>query len=110
MPKYIVKHACSDGVTRYMVWSTIVDAPLTFGCSLDEIFAFWREEYGERGVEALRRSLEASGFDHLDAVIGGNRAGRDETRLTGLALLLPNRRWAHINQQRCTFFDSVEGS
>lgn len=82
MPKYIVKHACSDGVTRYMVWSTIVDAPLTFGCSLDEIFAFWREEYGERGVEALRRSLEASGFDHLDAVIGGNRAGRDETRLT----------------------------
>lgn len=82
MPKYIVQHECSDGVTRYLIWSTIVDAPLTFGCSLDEIYAEWKERYGSAGLANLKRDIADDGFDKLDDVISCNRAGKDETRLS----------------------------
>lgn len=82
MPKYIIEHVCSDGVTRYMIWSTIVDAPLTFGCSLDDIFRVWRERHGAQGVEVLKQDLAIHGFDSLDTVITCNRAGKNETCLS----------------------------
>ena len=82
MPRYIIEHVCSDGVTRYMVWSTIVDAPITYGCSLDELFAFWRERHCEQGLQVLKQDLAAHGFDRLDDVIADNHAGKNETRLT----------------------------
>jgi len=82
VPTYVIEHVCSDGAPRYLIWSTIVDAPLTFGCTLDNIFDVWRERYGDHGVQVLKRNLASHGFDSLDDVVVENRAGKNETRLS----------------------------
>lgn len=57
MPRYICK--LQDGDTAYyMEWSTVVDAPVTFGMTLEEFMEHYREEYGKRGL----MEMEASGW------------------------------------------------
>jgi hypothetical protein len=75
----------------YFLWSTIVDAPITFGMELDEFMDFMKEEYGNQGWDGLNESLErarkhgtswASENYPLDRMINNNRAGKNETTLT----------------------------
>lgn len=47
MPRYIIKIP-HDGNDYYMIWSTIVDAPLIYGCCKEELESFVRKEYGDR--------------------------------------------------------------
>lgn len=89
MGKYIVKLPC-DGIDYYMEWSTVVDAPVTFGMTRKEFEEYYREEYGESGVRELPTRMDradatgTSGRLHKSAedAIRWNRAGKDETRLT----------------------------
>lgn len=38
MPRFIIKLTDpKDGLSYYLIWSTVVDAPVTYGLSLDEI-------------------------------------------------------------------------
>lgn len=75
---------------RYFEWSTVVDAPITNGMTLDELRAYIKEEYGQRGLESLPERLkrvEACGTSsYLDKTVAdtirGNRAGPKERRLT----------------------------
>jgi len=68
---------------RYFEWSTVVDAPITNGMTLDELHAHIKEEYGKQGLESLPERLkrvEACGTaSYLDKTvtdtIRGNRAG-----------------------------------
>lgn len=39
----------------YFEWSTIVDAPLTKGMSLQDFRQYYKEEYGNRGLEEFNR-------------------------------------------------------
>jgi hypothetical protein len=74
---------------KYLVWSTIVDAPVSYGMTLAELETYVREEDGRRGVDELGRRLQrvaekgTSSFDDKDAddTIWLNRAGPDETPL-----------------------------
>lgn len=83
MGRYIIK--LKD---HYLEWSTIVDAPVTFGMTLDEFRAHYQAEYGAQGMrdfeERLKR-VEAKGTSAidraLDEVIVRNRAGPDEHSL-----------------------------
>lgn len=85
MGKYIVQR---DG--WYFEWSTVSDAPSTFGMRRGDFEAYYRDEYGRKGAEDLPSRLgraDAVGTSALDcasaeAVISCNRAGYGETKLT----------------------------
>jgi len=85
MGKFIVKLG-----EHYLEWSTVVDAPVTFGMSLAEFKEYYRWENGERGMKELVARLErvekkgTSSFTDVDAedTISINRAGPNETELT----------------------------
>jgi hypothetical protein len=89
MPHFIIKLDTKLG-PRYLEWSTIVDAPVTYGVTLDEFQTYWRKEYGESRNDSLAtrlRDVESKGTDcrsdqSVDETIKYNRAGADETRLT----------------------------
>lgn len=84
MPRYIVKIN-----NQYLEWSTVVDAPVTFGMSLDEFKEYYRDEYGESGMNGLGKRLKrveekgvSSHLDNsLDSLLSFNRAGPKETHL-----------------------------
>ena len=75
---------------KYLLWSTIVDAPITYGMTLTELKAYVKEESGNEGLRELPKRLErveqkgtsALNRDSADDTIWLNRAGKDETRLT----------------------------
>lgn len=74
----------------YLEWSSIIDAPLTFGMGLDELKTYIKDEYGEQGLRDLEVRLVrveekgTSEFDAADVVdtIWFNRAGPNERRAT----------------------------
>jgi hypothetical protein len=89
MPRYIVK--LNDGNRDYYLeWSTVVDAPVTFGVSLEEFKQGYQEQYGTEGMRALAERLvrvEKKGTSDLlhgsvDELLQFNRAGKGETCLT----------------------------
>lgn len=77
-----VRHVV-DGEERYLIWSSVVDAPTTYGCTLEQLKNYWREEYGRRGLEDLERRIKNGDWcTPLEELVGANRAGKDETKLT----------------------------
>jgi len=89
MPRFIIK--LNDGEHDwYMEWSTVVDAPATFGLSLEEFKEYYKEEYGKRGLTELEQRLarvEKNGSssmygDTADEIISNNRAGPHESQFT----------------------------
>lgn len=89
MPHYIVKLQTQNG-PRYLDWSTVVDAPVTHGMTLQAFKTWYREERGAEGMRTLPdrlKRVESKGVSALDYVsvdelISHNRAGPKETCLT----------------------------
>lgn len=84
MPRIIIKLE-----NKYLEWSTVVDAPVTYGMSLKEFKEYYKEEYGSNGMEDLPRRLQrvnktgsSSMTESLGNLIAVNRAGENERRLT----------------------------
>lgn len=87
MPRYICK--IQD---YYLEYSTIVDAPVTIGMSLDEFMDYYKDEYGRRGMEgpdfenrmkrAEEKGTSARDYEDFEELISGNRAGKDESCLS----------------------------
>lgn len=91
MPRYIVKLTDSKTNTNYYLeWSTVVDAPVTYGMSLDEFMRYYRDAYGSEGMKDLPNRLkrvEEKGTssqinETVESVIFGNRAGEGETEMS----------------------------
>jgi len=90
MPRYLCK--LDD---QYFEWSTIVDAPTTFGMTREEMEEYHREEYGVSADAELARRLarvDATGCSArdgttVDDLIASNRAGPNESALTREELL-----------------------
>lgn len=80
----------TDRGPRYLEWSSVVDAPVSWGVTLKKFKEYYKEEYGRSGLEELDQRLErvemkgTSSRVHssVDEQIRYNRAGRGETRLT----------------------------
>lgn len=74
----------------YLEFSSVVDAPVTDGMSLEEFKEYYRDEYGRSSMEEMEKRLaevEAKGtssrmYDSAEAVLRYNRAGVNETQLT----------------------------
>jgi hypothetical protein len=80
MPKYIVKHK-----EYFLIWSTIVDAPVAVCSSEEELFSWWKEEYGRQGIRGLESEKKVYGHIKtypLKKEVACNRAGPDESELT----------------------------
>ena len=88
MGRYIIK--LSDKRENfYLEWSTIIDAPTTYGMSLEEFKEYYKEQYGNEGMQELPTRLErvertgCSGHDAtLDDLLSCNRAGNKEGRIS----------------------------
>ena len=83
MGRYIIKLG-----NYYLEWSSIVDAPVGFGMTLDEFTAHYREHYGTDSMDDLARRLErvertgTSAHNYVLAdIITANRAGPKECSL-----------------------------
>jgi hypothetical protein len=84
MPRYIIKLE-----EKYLVWSTVVDAPITNGLTLEELTDFIEWQHGQEGLadlpDRLKRVEEsgtsAVGYNVYD-IITYNRAGPNESCLT----------------------------
>ncbi len=89
MPRYIIKLTDND-VDYFLEWSTIVDAPVTYGMPLEEFQEYYRERYGSEGMRELEQRLErckAYGTScynttSIAELIKHNRAGVNEIELT----------------------------
>jgi hypothetical protein len=90
MPRYIVR-LDDAGIAYYLEWSTIVDAPVTSGGTLEEFQQYYRDQYGASGRRELPERLErvnrmgvswAWREGTVDDLIRCNRAGAGETCLT----------------------------
>ena len=86
MSRYILK--LED---HYLEWETMVDAPGTFGMSLEEFTEYYRDEYGRRSMDfefksRMKRVEEKGNSSQLghtvDELLAHNRAGKNETCLT----------------------------
>jgi hypothetical protein len=90
MPRYIMKITDEkENKDYYLLWSSVVDAPVTYGMSLDEFKEFYKGEYGDDGMLGLNDRLErvektgtsAALYNSTDSFFEYNRAGENETCL-----------------------------
>ncbi len=85
MPRHILKIK-----NYYLEWSTIVDAPITYGMPLNEFIDYYQGEYGASGMIKLAdrlKRVEEKGTTaiqdkSLQDTIQFNRAGDNETELS----------------------------
>ncbi len=79
---------------KYLEWSTIVDAPVTYGLDLDELSAYVKDRYGSEGLDELparlKRVEEQGTSFHtrcpVAELIKNNRAGEGETCISADAI------------------------
>lgn len=79
-----------NGEERFLVWSSNVDAPVTFACTAEEIEAYFVEEAVERAKRDTAMMLERARATGTSSRDGGsladegeaNRAGPGETSLS----------------------------
>lgn len=45
-------------IDYYLEWSSIVDAPVTWGMTLEEFKVYYKEQYGLQGMKELPERLE----------------------------------------------------
>jgi hypothetical protein len=89
MGVFILKLDTPSG-PRYLDYSTVIDAPITYGVTLRKFKTYYRKEHGLAGMKELETRLarvEEKGtssliHDSIADVIEHNRAGKDGTRLT----------------------------
>lgn len=81
-----------NGQERFIVWSSVVDAPITFACTAKQIVEMFVEEARQDAKQmalAMIDRARASGSSSrtsartlADVAAGANRAGPDESELT----------------------------
>ena len=89
MPRFICK-VIVNNVPQYFEWSTIVDAPVSYGMSLDVFKAYYKDRYGTSGMfeldQRLKRVEEKGTSSYMDNSVEDliicNRAGENESELT----------------------------
>ena len=85
MPRYVVHH---EGI--FFEWSTIVDAPVSYGMTQEEYEKYYLYKYGSSAMEdfpaRLERAVQNGTSCHrkmsFDELIKGNRAGPNETEIS----------------------------
>lgn len=58
MARVIVKLEKDGHEARYLDWSTVVDAPLTYGATREEFKAYYEEEYGANSMSDFEERMK----------------------------------------------------
>ena len=95
-----------DNKDYYLEWSTIIDAPVTYGFDLESFKEYYKEEYGNNGMENLNKRLKrvekkgTSSLTHssVDVYFNNNRAGNKEKTLSKEEILDKYCRKNNVNQ------------
>lgn len=97
MPRFIMKlHDDRDNKDYYLEWSTVVDAPVTYGMSLEEFKEHYQKRYGTGGMlgfDERIKCVEGTGisahapYDDFESYFRYNRAGENETCLNKRQIL-----------------------
>jgi hypothetical protein len=93
MPQYICKLPLQDALEpRYLIWSTVVDAPVTCGMTRSQLDDFMRHEHGDTYMENSHphrmERVEKNGTSNLlgdgsfESLVAHNRAGEYESEIT----------------------------
>jgi hypothetical protein len=89
MPRYIIK--LED---KYMEWSTVVDAPITYLLTYEQLTEYIKDEYGSQGLNNLSDRMKrveehgsSSPYHTTNQIIKHNRAGKNETHLSKKELI-----------------------
>lgn len=79
MARHILYHKKKD---LYMIWSTVVDAPISWPMTLDELKAEWSSEISEQRLQRAQERGTSSMLDgSMEATMEYNRAGPNETHM-----------------------------
>jgi hypothetical protein len=79
-----VSHTIIHEKGWFLVWSTVVDAPVTCAMTREELVEWWRGEHGRQGVADLGPRIERAAAHGTSAwparrsaedAVAGNRAG-----------------------------------
>jgi len=92
MARYIIKLPC-DGTDYYLLWSSVADAPITYGMTLSEFREYYSHENGhsesimanlDRRMERVAESGTSDALcrDPVEKWTACNRAGENEEQLT----------------------------
>jgi hypothetical protein len=89
VPRFLIKLNADDR-DWYLVWSTVVDAPVSMGMSFDEAEIDVHQRYGAAGrgwwptaTNLLKeKGVSTRGYENAVAVLHGNRAGAGESCLS----------------------------
>lgn len=90
MAHVIVKLKDED-VDYYLMWSTVVDSPITAGLTLEQLKEYYKSQYGEiqfeMTFESQMKRVNEKGVsyflaDSVEEFISHNRAGESEKCLT----------------------------
>lgn len=84
-----IRNPADDTDRRLLIWSTVVDAPITYGMTEAALREYIKEEEGQSGLRELDDRLErvrtkgTSSYDDAtwQDTIRFNRAGPNETEL-----------------------------
>ncbi len=91
MPRTTCKIVDTDGTEYWFMWSTVVDAPVWVGMTLEDFKKEYLYQYGQMAKDDMDKAIELAnqkgcgfrGTEHtLDWLIKDNRAGYGETELT----------------------------
>ncbi len=100
MPRYIIKLS-EDDHDYYLMWSTVVDAPVTYGMASEDFKIYYKSEYGvsgkfkERMERVKEKGTSAYLYADVDELIEFNRAGENESCLTKDEII---KEYCHENQ------------
>ena len=95
MARYICKITdAEDNKVYYFEWSTVVNAPVTHGMSLEEFRQYYEKEYGRSEMDGLERRLqrvEQNGIsaigEDLDELLARNHAGENGKKMSKKEIL-----------------------
>lgn len=83
-----------EGKDFYLDWSTVIDAPISNGMSLEEFKEYYKQLYGEEKVTQLSERLKrveetgcSARYTTLDHILSCNRAGENERRISKKEIL-----------------------
>jgi hypothetical protein len=86
MGRFTIKlHDVKFNRDYYLEWTTICDAPVTGGMSLEEYRAYYRRMYGQNGMNNFDHHIETVENhrpDQIEDIIDGNHAGENGEKLT----------------------------
>ena len=104
MGQCIVKVA--PDVDRYVVWSSVVDAPVSYSCTREQVLQWAVEDWHERPEQAEAHVVRADTYGSSDRAIGFGRWDDEDLQVVHGS---PDDGWYHLPRARLAdYMDALD--